>query len=223
LSSERGSKPGELEQALTDVEQLYTGNLSEHGLDSRAVGWRDGDSQLLRFEKLAYIFEAAPPTGPVTVNDWGCGYGAMFEYLDGLGGIELDGYRGYDISAEMVAAARDHVSDSRAEFVQGAEIDADADYSFVSGTFNVRSEATEEAWAEFVKSTLRKIAARSRRGFAFNLLTDVVDWREDQLFYADPKEFFGFCRAEISPRTTLIHDYPLYEWTIAVVTGGEGA
>jgi SAM-dependent methyltransferase len=222
LASEQRSEQGEVERALSDVESLYTGNLAEHGLDSRAVGWPDDESHRLRFEKLAYVLDADPPRDPISVNDWGCGYGAMFEFLDRRPGVELASYRGYDISAEMIEAARRNVDDPRAEFVEGGRLDRDADYTFVSGTFNVRSEATDDAWSEFVKGTLLEIARRSRRGFAFNLLTTYVDWRKDDLFYADPAEFFRFCRENLARNVTLLHDYPLYEWTICVLREAPG-
>lgn len=216
MASERRSD-AEVDRALADVEALYTGNLAEHGLDSKAVGWPDGDSHLLRFTKLAHVIRADSPREPFSVNDWGCGYGAMFGFLDGLERFKLGSYRGYDISSEMIAAGRGALRDPRAKFVESGELDAVADYTFVSGTFNVRSQATDEAWATFIKDQLREISEHSRRGFAFNLLTTYVDWREDDLFYADPLEFFEFCRSELSRRVALLHDYPLYEWTICVL------
>ncbi len=91
-----------------------------------------------------------------------------------------------------------------------------ADFTFVSGTFNVRLDASDEAWRTYVEETLLELGARSRRGLAFNLLTTYVDWRKEDLFYADPTHFFGFCRENLSRYVTLLHDYPLYEWTIAV-------
>jgi SAM-dependent methyltransferase len=201
----------ELTDALAGVEALYTANLAEHGTSSASVGWPDADAQQLRFDKLAYVIDT---DAPITVNDWGCGYGAMFRYLDER--INLGGYTGYDISAEMLDAARTFVGDPRARWVQGSEVDGTADYTFVSGTFNVRMGASEAAWQRHVEETLRALAQRSRRGFAFNLLTTYVDWRTDDLFYADPARFFGFCRENLSRFVTLLHDYPLYEWTIAV-------
>ena len=38
----------------------------------------------------------------------------------------------------------------------------------------------------------------------------------DQVGYGDPCAFFQFCKREISPDVTLLHDYPLYEWTMLV-------
>jgi len=201
----------ELDDALAGVEALYTANLAEHGTSSASVGWPDADAQRLRFDKLAYVIDT---DAAITVNDWGCGYGAMFRYLDER--FTLGGFNGYDISAEMLAAARAFVDDPRARWVRGTEVTETADYSFVSGTFNVRLEASDAAWQRYIEDTLRLLARRSRRGFAFNLLTTYVDWRKDDLFYADPAHFFAFCRENISRYVTLLHDYPLYEWTIAV-------
>jgi SAM-dependent methyltransferase len=209
-----GPEDRELTDALAGVEALYSANLAEHGTSSASVGWPDPEAQQLRFDKLAYVIAADPPGDPITVNDWGCGYGAMFRYLDER--FTLGTYTGYDISSEMLDAARAFVDDPRAHWVQGSEATETADYSFVSGTFNVRMEASEEAWQRYVEDTLKLLAQRSRRGFAFNLLTSYVDWRKDELFYADPAHFFTFCRENISRYVTLLHDYPLYEWTIAV-------
>jgi hypothetical protein len=208
------SEHRELTDALAGVEALYTANLAEHGTRSASVGWPNPEAQQLRFDKLASVITADPLEGPITVNDWGCGYGAMFRYLDER--FTLGGYTGYDISADMLNAAAAFVDDSRARWVQGSEVTETADYSFVSGTFNVRMEASEAAWQRYVEDTLKVLAQRSRRGFAFNLLTSYVDWRKDDLFYADPAHFFTFCRQHISRYVTLLHDYPLYEWTIAV-------
>jgi hypothetical protein len=206
-----------LAEALRRVEALYTDNLREHGVDSRAVGWPDRESQLLRFRKLAYLVEVDRPTKPVTVNDWGCGYGAMFDFLEGLDGLELASYRGYDVSEDMVTAARTRLNDPRSEIVLGSDVDRDADYTFVSGTFNVRMDADEDTWGAYVRERLHALAARSRRGLAFNLLTTYVDWRKDDLYYADPCDYLHFCKSELSPRVALLHDYPLYEWTLVVL------
>jgi SAM-dependent methyltransferase len=219
-SGERLNAGKRVSEALARVEALYTGNLATHGIDSKAVGWPDRESQLLRFEKLAYLIDIDSPTEPVTVNDLGCGYGAMFKFLDERPGLELERWFGYDISRDMLEAARRHVDDPRAELIEGADITRDADYTFVSGTFNVRVGATDEAWSAYVKDVLRTIARHSRRGFAFNLLTCYVDWRKADLFYADPAEFFTFCREDLARHVALLHDYPLFEWTIVALHEG---
>jgi SAM-dependent methyltransferase len=202
-----------LDEALEGVGRLYTESLSEHGTNSKAVGWRDEASQVHRFEQLARVL--GDTDDAVTVTDWGCGYGAMFGFLDDRLGAQLRSYVGYDVSEEMIGAARSAVTDRRATFVLGSDAKP-ADYTFVSGTFNVRLGASEQEWRLWIEDRLRELAGASRRGIAFNLLSTYVDWKEDHLFYADPRDFFDFCKLELSPNIALLHDYGLYEWTILV-------
>ncbi|HEX2060504.1 MAG TPA: class I SAM-dependent methyltransferase, partial [Thermoanaerobaculia bacterium] len=69
---------------------------------------------------------------------------------------------------------------------------------------------------QYILKMLANMAEHSTRGFAFNLLTSYVDWKEPHLFYGDPSFFFDHCVRNISRRVVVFHDYPLYEWTIGV-------
>lgn len=203
-------------RALEGIRDLYAGNLAAHGRDSKSVGWKDEASQLVRFDRLARVVDRRGSDAGCTVNDWGCGYGAMFPFLEGRFGDALAGYTGYDISQDMLDAAARSIASPRARFVLGREVTEEADYTFVSGTFNVKLDTGDADWDLYVRDTLSAIYARSRRGLAFNLLTSYVDWKQDTLFYADPSEYFDFCKRQLSRYVTLVHDYPLYEWTILV-------
>jgi hypothetical protein len=58
----------------------------------------------------------------------------------------------------------------------------------------------------------------SRRGFAFNALTSYSDRdkQRDDLYYADPLHWFDHCKKHYSRYVSLLHDYPLFEFTILV-------
>ena len=198
---------------LAKVAQLYTDSLKNCGAEPAGVGWRDTASQNLRFEKLATVIDAT--SDGITVNDLGCGYGAFYEYLTARGFV-LRHFRGYDISKDMLVEARRRCAASEVELIGGAVLDKPADYSFASGIFNVRLEHAEEFWIQHILQTLANMNQFSIRGFAFNMLTKYVDYREDHLFYADPLYFFDICKREFGGAVSLLHDYPLYEWTILV-------
>lgn len=202
--------------SLEKIEKLYTSNLREKGLVSSAVGWNTRESQILRFEKLTSIIHEK--ARPISINDYGCGYGAHLAYLMQECGISVDTYFGYDLSEDMIAAAKSELKwyCGNLSLLQSPEIKTEADYTFVSGTFNVRFEVDEKAWQSFIESKLIQIDYFTRRGFAFNLLSSYVDWKEDHLFYGDPCYWFDFCKRKFSKKVSLIHDYPLYEWTILV-------
>jgi len=40
---------------------------------------------------------------------------------------------------------------------------------------------------------------------------------KDELFYANPCNFFDFCKNNFSKNVSLIHDYGCYEFTIRVI------
>lgn len=210
------SNEEKMRQELTGVANLYSSSLKAHGLMPKGVGWKDEASQRLRFEKLAQVIDVRTAGESISVNDLGCGYGAMFRYLDEIPYVRLTRYYGYDISEDMLAAAKQFVADPRAEFIQSSQVTHEVDYSFVSGTFNVKLEASDELWTEYVKEMLMNLAAMSIRGFAFNILTTYVDWKQENLYYADPFMFFDFCKRNISRYVSLLHDYPLFEWTMII-------
>lgn len=201
---------------LDKINGLYSSNLSENGVKSTAVGWNSPESQALRFDKLTSVI--GDRSGPVSVNDYGCGYGAHLEHLVQTRGIQVSGYAGYDLSEEMLAAARSELSwfSGELSLLCSSEISTISDYTFVSGTFNVRFEADDCVWQDFIEQKLDEIDAHSRCGFSFNLLSTYVDWKEEHLFYGDPCYWFDLSKRKYSRRVTLLHDYPLYEWTILV-------
>ena len=152
--------------------------------------------------------------GRFSLNDYGCGYGALASYLAERR-ADVD-YRGLDVSDRMIAEGRRLHPD--ATFVtEEAGLDP-ADYSVASGVFNLRLEVGDDAWRAYVLDTLATLDALSTRGFAFNMLTSYSDadrMRAD-LYYGDPGFFFDHCKRAFSRNVALLHDYDLYEFTILV-------
>lgn len=200
---------------LDKIRDLYSDNLAAKGAISAAVGWNSAESQNLRFEKLSSVIDDC--SKPLTINDYGCGYGAHLEYLEKCG-IPVAQYNGYDLSEPMLKAARKNLTPFRGKLGlhNSSEVTTEADYSFASGTFNVRFESKDEEWKEFIHLKLNELDHYSRKGFAFNLLSTYVDWKESQLYYGDPCYWFDFCKKNYSKKVALLHDYELFEWTIRI-------
>lgn len=204
-----------LVSSLEKIRDLYSSNVTKSGAISTAVGWNTPESQELRFEKLTEVIDRRDQS--VSVNDYGCGYGAHLDYLIRKG-IQVNVYHGYDLSAEMLQAARErHASFTGSlDLHESSTLTTEADYTFVSGTFNVRFGSSEDEWRDFIEKRLNEINLNSRLGFAFNLLSTYVDWKEDHLYYGNPLQWFDHCKRHFSRKVSLLHDYPLYEWTILV-------
>jgi len=92
------------------------------------------------------------------------------------------------------------------------------DYIIASGIFNVRQDILNKEWEQYISDTLTVINDRSSKGFAFNMLTSYSDkeFMRDYLYYANPSFYFDHCKRNFSKHVALLHDYPLYEFTIMV-------
>src|SRR5262245_52701035 len=128
------------------IASYYTRKLHEHGPTHRGVDWNSEASQVLRFDQLLNVAEALPP-GPYSINDYGCGYGALLDVLDSRG--ERVAYTGFDIAPAMIGAARArHGSRDDCVFTTDWHAVGQADVSVASGVFNVRLATGEGAWRD---------------------------------------------------------------------------
>lgn len=199
---------------IQQVRQYYEDKLAAHGATPRGVDWSSEASQLLRFHELSRLVHGDPEAA---VNDYGCGYGAFAVYLREHG--HRGAYCGYDISARMIEEARSlHGDLPDCRFVSDRAAMAPAMYTLASGIFNVKQDVASEQWHAYILETISDLATLSTRGFAFNALTlySDVERRRPDLYYADPLELFDYCKRHISRFVSLMHDTPLYEFTILV-------
>jgi SAM-dependent methyltransferase len=202
------------------VGAYYTERLREHGPTARGADWNSEESQRLRFEQLLHV---APREGAFSLNDFGCGYGALLDHLTELG-REVR-YHGHDVSKEMVASARERHADRPGASFGVALADMPvADVTVASGIFNVLAGADEPGWEDYVRDTVWRMAERSRHGVAFNMLTSYsdADRMTARLHYADPCAMFDWCKRQLSRHVALLHDYGLYEFTLIVRFDEEG-
>ena len=202
---------------LSPIAAIYGYRLREYGPSAQGVFWRNEAGQMLRFEVLSGVFDLADERGCVSINDLGSGYGAFFDFLADRSEMLGGHYTGYDICGSMVKAARARIHDPRAHFVESLVATEAADYSFVSGTFNMKLDEFDRDWTAYVEASLEDLWSKTRKGLAFNMLCARTKKRkEHDLYYADWREYETFCRDTLSPHVTLVHDYPLDEFTLYV-------
>ncbi len=197
---------------LEPVDRYYSEKLRQFGPTHRGVDWSTASSQELRFSRLLQLLNDGEDG---SIIDFGCGYGALLDYVRASG--RRVAYSGFDISETMIQAALARHG-AGGSFTADVSQLAPADYVVASGIFNVKLGHAPDAWWDHVLQTLALMRSLCRRGFAFNMLTSHsdLDKRREDLFYADPARVFDICLQRFSPRVALLHDYPLYEFTIIV-------
>ena len=215
----RNPDPGvvspQLKQALVEY---YEKQLQRYGPTAQGMDWKDEASQRLRFEVLCGVCDL----NGKSVHEIGAGAGHLHDFMRERGIAAR--YSGSDLSAEMVDVARrlhPDISFERTDILLD-ESPATHDVVLCSGLFHVKLDHSEREWSAFLRQTLRRMYEMSRSAIAFNLMSEQVDFRAPQLFYADAGEMLDFCRRELSPFVALRDGYPLYEFTIYVYRNRPG-
>ena len=190
--------------------QLYNSRFEQFGRDIRTVGWGSAADQRLRFEVLLRGFD---PTGK-TVLDVGCGLGDLVPFLEVRCGGNFR-YLGIDVAERLVADARIAHSRPGRQFLAGDLFSLDlphADLVLLSGALSLKSEGIED----YARRTLERMFSLSREAACLNFLSKYVDFELEKNQHYQPETVFGWAR-QVARKVNLIHDYPLYEFTVQLV------
>lgn len=193
----------------------YEKKLEESGCSPAGVDWKDEKSQHMRFHQLLKILPKS--LQKFTIADVGCGYGELYYLIKKI--TSNFKYYGIDISDKMVEMAKVHCKGTEnAAFFSSNKIEFPVDYSIASGIFNTKGTLDKEEWFEYILDTIINMNQYSSLGFSFNCLTAYSDEdrKRTDLYYTDPLQIFDFCKKNFSKQVALLHDYPLYEFTILV-------
>ena len=198
---------------LDHVKSYFDKRMREHGASPRGSDWNSETSQNTRFDQLQKVIEAQS----CSLLDYGCGYGALADFLE-TKGFDVD-YYGYDILESAIETARKvHMNKPRRVFFTDKSQLPICDYAIASGIFNFRGEQSFENWTEYVLSVLNEFNQLSQHGFSSNFLTKYsdADKMRSDLYYADPLFLFDYCKRNFSKNVALLHDYRLYDFTLIV-------
>ena len=101
-----------LEPVLASFEK----RVAQFGAAPRSACWKDEEWQKRRYDILSRLFDEPDRLGGISITDFGCGYGAFFDYLADRPVMKNSRYTGIDMSAAMIEEANARIRDSRATF-----------------------------------------------------------------------------------------------------------
>src|SRR5260221_3731017 len=125
-----------LNKALEDYKAYFNQKIETHGATPKGVDYNGPSAQEIRFEQLVKVID---PTVPFSIIDYGCGYGAMFEFLQTKHwSFE---YFGFDMLEKMVVAGRQaHKDCSGVQFTHQRNELPTCDYLLAGSIFNNKFE-----------------------------------------------------------------------------------
>ncbi len=205
-----------IDETQKKLNEFFIEKLETYGTTAKGVDCSGEQAQTARFAELVRVID---PSQPFTVTDYGCGYGAMFDFLHARG-WQFE-YYGVDLIEKMILAGREvHKEYPNAHFTTNEKELPLADYLVAQGIFNIKLDSPYDEWQAMIVETLPRMNALCSKGFSFNMLTKYSDAdrmaERPDLFFGDPLFFFDFCKRNFSRNVALLHDYGLYDFTIIV-------
>lgn len=200
-----------------DVESYYSARVAKYGATPRGVDWSCQATQDLRFVQLLKLCDFS---APFSLNDIGCGYGALCAYLARRHPQAAIDYLGIDLSLAMVSRARRRFSASGRRFKVGKVSPRRATYSVASGIMNINVGGSRASWEAFVAEMLADLCRASLRGFSVNFIIGEVAGTADadaapvQLYRTSPEPWIQYCERELGCTVETIDGYGMNEVTL---------
>ncbi len=188
------------------ISHFYNDKFATYGRDVRSVGWGKKEDQNLRFDVLTRNIDLRGKT----ILDVGCGLGDLVGFLDEKYGPHYK-YIGIDLSGDMIADARKRWE--KHEFIVGDIFSVDfkskIDVSVLSGALTYKIEDNET----YARKCMEKMFEVSEEMAGLNFMTMYVDYALEKNHHYSPEAMFAHAKT-LTRYANLIHDYPLWEFTI---------
>jgi len=204
-----------LERVHGATGRYYGQKLEKHGATPLGVDWSCVATQELRFVQLLKICGKARR---FSLNDIGCGYGALLDHIRKRRARAVVDYLGLDVTPAMITKAKElHRVRPNTNFIVAARSPRVAQFSVASGIFNVKLDLPVEEWENFVAVTLQSMHATSRKGFAVNFMAPLRDGAvAGPLYRTSPEPWAAYCTGELGASVEIVSDYGLREFTMLV-------
>jgi SAM-dependent methyltransferase len=200
-----------------NVEAYYSARVAKYGATPLGVDWSCQATQDLRFVQLLKLCDFS---APFSLNDIGCGYGALCAFLARRHPQAQIDYLGVDISLPMIRRARRRFSAPGRRFKVGKVSPRVATYSVASGIMNVNVGCSRPSWEEFVARMLTEMRRSSLRGFSVNFVTEEVERTASAhagkfaLYCTNPEPWIRLCERELGCTVETIDNYGMTEVTL---------
>lgn len=204
-------------KSYLSIVRHYESCLEAHGDTYRGVDWPNEADAQTRYRVMLEIV-GAPPTGRISLLDFGCGASHLYEYILRQG-FDYITYSGLDLSPAFI-----NLSQSKFPLIQYYSLDIlddsaslpDYDYIVMNGVFTEKRELNFEEMLTYFKDVVTQVFKKAKIAIAFNVMSPHVDWQRQDLFYLPLDTLAAFLIKQLTRNFVIRNDYGLYEYTTYV-------
>lgn len=189
----------------------YSKRYKEFGYSPKSLGWDKG-KQDLRYHILLEEFDLENKS----ILDIGCGFGDANKLISQR--AKNYKYLGIDIVEDLINEAKnqykkyENINFALEDFLK-SEIVEEYDIVVSSGVFNFKLHDGDNY--EFINSFMQKAFSVAKEGFAFDFLSDKVDFQYEHTFHSSPLKILDM-GYELSRNVLLKNHYMPFEFALIV-------
>ena len=190
-----------LSQSLfeSSIKSAYARRFREKGAHAEGVFWSSRVSQTARFEQVLANMKVECGSTSFCLADIGCGYGALFNYIQSNPAWRQIDYSGVDITPEMVNYCKREYTSHKHRFSLGRQPKHPVDFAVYVGTFNLCHTDDYELWEDYILRHLAVSWARVRYGLILNITSLETAQINNHIFYVKPEAFAEKLASQFGP------------------------
>ena len=193
----------------------YESCLTKHGASAKGMDWPNAKDLSIRFDVMLNVINRTDKL--LSVLDLGCGVGLLVDHLEKKGFSKKINYKGLDVSAKMVTAAKKRHPGRQFEIrdiINNPLPLGFVDFVIMNGVLTEKRGLRFEQMENYARTLIKSAYDSCRYGLAFNVMSSHVDWQREDLFHWPLDRAVSFIVAECSRNILIRMDYGLYEYTI---------
>ncbi len=176
---------------MRNLKVFYKAKFDKYGPTLRGAGWSENSKSKKRYNVLTNFLKYNGTKKKISILDVGCGYGELTKYLPKNMNYN---YSGIDIVKSMIDHASKKNTNKNIRFYLSDITKIKKKYDFVicNGIFTLKNNLTDLKMKNYILKCINSFYRCSNVAFAFNIMSENVNFKSKILFYPKIKTFIDF-------------------------------
>ena len=151
------------------------------------VDWPNEEDMIKRYKIMLNILKYIKYNSHISLLDFGAGCGGLYEYIQKYK-LNIN-YEALDISnkyCEKIKEKFPNINVLHKDILDigiNNQLEKNYDVIVLNGVFTEKRDLTDNEMWIFFTSIIKKIWKNTNKGICFNIMTPIVDWKDNHLFY----------------------------------------
>lgn len=191
----------------------YKNSFQQFGFNSKGLNWKNLKLNNIRFEIASEYLDK----NISSILDFGCGTSLFYDYLKKKK-IKII-YTGLDTDKSVIEYCKKRnkeINYYNFDILKNNNFKKNFDCVFANGMFTQKLNLSEKYMYEYTFKMLIKMFKITKKKLIFNVLNNVVDWKNPKNFYVSLDKITNFLKKNLSKKFIIRHDYNNFECFIIV-------